>query len=267
MKNWKGTNASITLECALVLPLFTFFVLLVAYLSTYARVSNLVQSSITQGSIWSARNAYIETLKNNAAIRTGESLISSVNNNSILKEKAGDDFLSHSGIKGGATGVVMLTDALSDKHNVRTSAAYSYELPFNVFGLGSFHTLQSAISRKWTGYDPTENEIGEETVYVTENGRVYHRDINCSYIKIVTSLVTQAELSGLRNKSDGRYHPCERCIKKNGSVSSYYITAYGSSYHSDPACSSLKRSLKAIPISQVGEKGPCSKCGSRSHRG
>ena len=98
----------------------------------------------------------------------------------------------------------------------------------------------------------------DETVYVTETGLVYHKDYHCTYLDLSIRMVQGKEISGLRNESGGRYYACEHCGGKGGG--SAYITDYGDRYHSSLSCSSLKRTVYAVPLSEVIGKGACSKC-------
>ena len=72
-------------------------------------------------------------------------------------------------------------------------------------------------------------------------------------------MVQGKEISGLRNESGGRYYACEHCGGKGGGPA--YITDYGDRYHSSLSCSGLKRTVYAVPLSEVIGKGACSKCG------
>lgn len=72
--------------------------------------------------------------------------------------------------------------------------------------------------------------------------------------------VAAESVENLRNESQGKYHACEKCM--GGRIpASVYITDYGDRYHSTLACSGLKRTVYAIPLSEAVGKGACSKCG------
>ena len=70
--------------------------------------------------------------------------------------------------------------------------------------------------------------------------------------------ITQEQLDTARNSSGAKYYLCERCGKRSGS--GIYITDYGEKYHYDKNCSGLKRSIFSVPLSEVQDKGACSKC-------
>ena len=143
---------------------------------------------------------------------------------------------------------------------------YDYEtakLPFAVVGFGSRGTVQKVTVRSWVGYTGESFQAGgkEELVYRTPEGEVYHRSRDCTYLRLTIRSVTSAELSGLRNESGGKYTPCEYCVKKQQADMLVYITDYGNSYHNKNTCQGLKRTIMAVPLSQVGGLRSCSRCG------
>ena len=117
--------------------------------------------------------------------------------------------------------------------------------------------------RKWTGYDVLgygDDIAAEEYVYITDSGSVYHRSRDCSHLRISISVVTGEEISQLRNASGHKYYPCEQCHGQSNS-GLVFITSQGDRYHAASDCSSLKRRIKTVKLSEVGDKGPCSECG------
>ena len=143
---------------------------------------------------------------------------------------------------------------------------YDYEtakLPYTAVGFGSRGTVQKVTVRSWVGYTGESFQAGgkEELVYRTPEGEVYHRSRDCTYLRLTIRSVTSAELSGLRNESGGKYMPCEYCVRKQQAGMLVYITDYGSSYHNKNTCQGLKRTIMAVPLSQVGGLRGCSRCG------
>lgn len=143
---------------------------------------------------------------------------------------------------------------------------YDYEtakLPFAAAGFGSRGTVQKVTVRSWVGYTGESFQAGgkEELVYRTPEGEVYHKSRDCTYLRLTIRSVTSAELSGLRNESGGKYAACEYCVKKQQAGALVYITDYGSSYHNKSTCQGLKRTIMAVPLSQVEGLRSCSRCG------
>ena len=112
----------------------------------------------------------------------------------------------------------------------------------------------------WSGYEREGwMDTGNDTVYVTETGLVYHKDYHCSHLDLSIRMTHLELVEGLRNENGGKYYPCEHCVKGNGG--NIYITNSGDRYHSSLSCSGLKRTIYAIPISEAAGKGACSRCG------
>ena len=108
---------------------------------------------------------------------------------------------------------------------------------------------------------PGQNTDMDVYVYVAENGRVYHRNYNCSYLKPSVSGCPVSGIDTKRNNSGAKYYPCESCCKLGISGGVVYITSYGNRYHTDKSCSGIKRNPSKVKLSGVGTMPPCSKCG------
>ena len=122
-------------------------------------------------------------------------------------------------------------------------------------------TLASMTYRKWTGYNVLSGAgevLEDEYVYITEHGYSYHRSRNCSHLKVTIRAVSSEVIDSLRNSSGSRYHPCERCGGSGTGI--LFVTPDGDRYHSDAGCSSLKRNIRTVRLSEVGGRTPCSEC-------
>lgn len=143
---------------------------------------------------------------------------------------------------------------------------YDYQtarLPFSRLFFGWRPVLMRTTARAWVGYtgESFAETAREEMVYVTPEGRVYHRDRNCSYLNLTVRTISAAQLEGARNQSGGKYYPCEYCVKGSGPGNTVYITDYGTSYHSVRDCQGLKRTIMAVPYSEAAGLSGCSRCG------
>jgi hypothetical protein len=142
-------------------------------------------------------------------------------------------------------------------------AEYPIRPPVGIMGFSKQTVYNRLRTRAWTGYDNAQSSTlmgaDEEIVYVAETGTVYHRSRACTYLKLSISTVDFASVKDERNYGGHKYSSCEECgFRASGTV---YITNHGQRYHSSLTCSKLKRTVSAVPISQVGGKGACSKCG------
>lgn len=140
---------------------------------------------------------------------------------------------------------------------------YPYQAkPFvAMVGFEEFTMFSRMRTRAWTGYDneSANEEESEETVYVTEYGKVYHRSKSCSYLKVSIRAVNLVVVNNLRNAEGACYYACEQC--GSNCTNTVFVTTYGNRYHATLQCSGLKRTIQEIPLSQVGDKQPCKKCG------
>lgn len=119
-----------------------------------------------------------------------------------------------------------------------------------------------AVVRCWVGYtgESFSDHQGERMVYLTPDGEVCHSDRNCTYLQLSVHQIAFSELSAARNYSGEIYDACEYCGK--GPVAGIvYVTDYGGSYHKLRTCPGLKRTIMAVPCSEVGGKRFCSRCG------
>jgi len=174
----------------------------------------------------------------------------------------GADRLERSIVSGGAGGLHLEESNISAVTGVgHLVATYEVRLPVPFFRILGIPCREEIKIKGWCGYVRTGfGNTAEETVYVTETGLVYHKDYHCTYLDLSIRPASQQEVTDMRNNSGGKYHPCERCRPPAGS-GIVYITDYGDRYHGQLGCSGLKRTVYAVPLSEVLGKGECSKCG------
>ena len=179
-------------------------------------------------------------------------------------------------IKGGYSGISFLGSNLYDEDEFVT-IKMSYKVKTPVFSeiLPSFSVVQSVRMHSFNGYAVSKKsgeskvDPDEEMVYVTESGTVYHTYSDCTHIKINLEQVSINDISNKKNDSGGKYYGCEGCVKSKAeeleqTQATVYITKYGTRYHISTSCSKIKRSVKQIKLSEVGNKNKCSKCASRA---
>lgn len=130
-----------------------------------------------------------------------------------------------------------------------------------VVGFSDFMMFSRMRTRAWTGYDniATQEEESEEVVYITEYGEVFHRTKSCAYLKLSIRAVDLEFIEELRNADGACFYACEECGNK--CTNTVFVTSYGNRYHATLRCSGLKRTIQEIPLSQVGKRTECKKCG------
>lgn len=257
-------SASMTLEAACVLPWFLFAMLAVMYFFKIIMVSSAVLAGMQDTAKDMAAYAYIQQLGVTAGDGIAADLItgglSAVYAKGSIEKKASFD---------GNDGTLHFWKSSFMKNDIIDLAVtYSAKNTYTLLPIPAVKTALRARVRAWTGREDGSGEDDEdageeeeqqgELVWVTETGSVYHRDENCTHLKLSIKRVKASEVSGLRNQSGGKYYACERC---HGSSSNVYITDYGDRYHTSAGCSGLKRTLKQVPLSEVQDWRACSKCG------
>ena len=141
---------------------------------------------------------------------------------------------------------------------LRLCVRYRLQPIYPVFGVTRVSVVQRADIRAWLGYDSSEaasfsQDEGSETVYVTENGRVYHTDRLCTHIELSVRRVPESEAK--------EYPPCERCEDMGGLT--YYVAENGICYHKSLSCGGLKRTVRMEKKADAQAEGltACERCG------
>lgn len=277
-------EASLTVEAALVMPIFLCFMIAFLYFIQLFTIQEQIQSSITKMGLNLSKAAYFykdfpdinEALSFDKTIFGKEidiglsditdKIMSGCSLKLYAKKYLDNDRINHSCIKDGFDGIDFFYSSLNnDSDCIDIVLKYKVRIPIKIFMLGDMNMIQRVRLRAWTGYEVaaaygTESLSNETMVYVTETGTVYHKTRECSHIKLSISAVSGIP-STLRNDSGAKYKRCEECCKGElDENATYYITNYGTRFHKSRTCSGLKRSIKEIPLSQVGSKKPCSRC-------
>lgn len=259
---FSGISASMTLEAACVLPVFLFAMLAVMQFFKVVMVSSAVLAGMQDTAKDMAAYAYIRQLGVGAQEGIAAELItgglSAVYAKGSVEKKASfdaDDGTLH-----------FFKSSFMKKEIIDLAVTYNVKNTYTLLPVPRIKTALRARVRAWTGRDGNGRAAQDEEdgaqqsnlVWVTETGTVYHKDPNCTHLKLTIQRVDMSELSSLRNKSGGKYHKCDRC---HGSSSTVYITNYGNKYHTSAGCSGLKRTVRQVEISEVEHWRACSKCG------
>ena len=148
------------------------------------------------------------------------------------------------------------------KGNLSMEVSYQVQNFIDWLPIGEVQVRDHFFVHGFVGYTgtPTGKEGTMVTyVYVTPFGTKYHMVENCTYLKVKLQTAKTEEMEGLRNASGEIYRPCEVCGTDRDGLC--YYTKWGNRYHIHSDCSALKRTVYLIPISQVGTRTACSKCG------
>ena len=248
-------KGSLTIETALVLPLFLFGVLLLLSLLSALRFTVALEGIL---------RTEVKKLSQEVYAMDGHALLNEAYVRGELEAALSEGF-GKLPVKGGAKGIDLCGSQLDNREIITLRAEYEWELPFDMMGLFSYRSASTCTQHTWIGYEKglygAEGKSDEE-VYVAKNGKVYHRNILCSHIRLSIYPTTGDAVDGLRNSSGGKYYPCEQCHagKKDKEL---YVALNGDRYHNSLGCSGLKRTIRTMKLSQALAEGlsACKRCG------
>lgn len=269
-------TASLTIEAAMVFPIFLFMIMFVISIIIFIGIQMKVQLAMYNTAMLMSKYEYayeiamMETDVNlkeleEASVVTqiiGQGMeIATVKG--IFTAQLSYNNIEKSCIKGGIWGFHFYkSDILNDDNVIDFVVNYELKSPFDIFGIGTIPVEQRARVRCFSGDESYLNDKDDEKeyVYVTPTGRVYHTHKDCSYIKLSIKKTDYSLVGNLRNESGAKYYRCESCIKKLEPNEVLYITDYGTRYHKNKNCSKIKRGYTKMPLSEVHDRKKCSKC-------
>ncbi len=264
---------TLTVEAACVLPLFLMVMTGLTYIGQLLYLETRIQLAMEQiGGEMAAYYYAVEALDGDEEApglgpvigELAQGTISAAYAKGQIQKLAGEEILDQSFIRGGKDGLSLLGSSFfHEEDTLDLVVSYQYELPFLGF-LNPITVTQRSVHRAWTGKQATESQE-EAVVYITETGTVYHKSLQCTYLKQSVMEADPQRIEEYRNESGSRYTPCERCSPNEGKGTTgylcYYITKYGTKYHYTLACPALTRGIRSVRLSEVGGRPPCSKCG------
>lgn len=257
-------KAGLTLEAAVIIPLFLFFFLGMVYIIYAISLEVSVKESLYKTGKELAKYAYLtqvgEEYSNDAEDYFGAGAFAFAATKFCSYQ--GKEFWDKSVIKDGSRGFSFLQSVFLDEEGVIDLVVhYDVKIPFLLVGEISFPQVQRCRIRGWIGAVEADDKGQEEMVYITSSGTVYHRDLDCQHLKISIRSVLPANLPSKRNRSGGKYYPCSLCGKKELKNGVYYLTDEGDRFHTMKSCSGLKRNIMTIPLSEAGGRSACKRCG------
>ena len=275
-------RGSLTLEAAVVFPLYLFFFMALLSIMEMLQFSSHVQYELThaakeiavylpaktlfsEGDVVSAEQEASSpdgsaTGRNVSGI--AETVLADAYTDQLLDERIPSPYRRQMGVSQDIS--LLQSKVMLGNDIVDLVATYGIEPRCNVFRIPIQELTARARTHAWTGYDRgggAVTEDGERIVYVTETGTVYHLSRSCTHLDLSIRAIPAGTQGEYRNRNGGNYHGCEICGAPQSGQEIVYITNEGDRYHSSLTCSGLKRTVYEIPISQVGDKGACSRCG------
>lgn len=280
-------RASLTVEAALVLPIFIFTCYSFLFFFYVIEIQeNLHYASTKVCETISSYGYLLHNLDQMEEDKIGEYMDSELE--SLLYDAADEIIIKElvkrqvvlsrsleSYIVGGYDGISFQNSKMLDEEKFVT-IVMSYKLKCPVFKeiLPYLPVKQCVKIKSFCGHqaDKKREPSISEYVYITENGSVYHTHSDCTYIKIILEMIPYGSLGTQRNSGGAKYYACESCVgdrKKSEDLmnKNVYITRSGTRFHLTTNCSKIKRSTIKVKLSEVDGKKLCSKCELRNGNG
>lgn len=250
----KSVKGSITVETALVLPLFIVFMINIISLFEMIYIHMAMDVALNQVGQEISVAANFQNIYEN-------DLLTEVYVKERVLQLVGRDKITDSPIVGDANGIVLLRSEIAKGNDVIDLVmTYRVEPWFPFFQVGDMVMINRCYTKAYTGYRLNGNNDEERRFYVAENGEVYHLSRSCTHLQLSISMVGEAELEKARNKDGEKYKPCEVCFDEAKTGGHYYIATQGNRYHSSVACTGLKRTIYVVKESGIGNKTLCLRC-------
>lgn len=288
----KELRAGMTVEASIVLPLFLFFFMNLASsiemirlhgnlqlalwktgnelaVYGYALDSGIspdeVQEGGGQGEATQADQAQAgEAQEESWWRRLSGAVFSSVFVKAQMVHLLGADYLNSSPLRSGTDSLMLWeSEVFGTEDTIDLVVTYSVAPWIKTAGFMSFRMANRYYGHIWNGYAISGQAQAGETVYVAENGQVYHLDRSCTHLKLSVREISAAALDAARNNYGKRYEACEKCAQGRR-TEIVFITGEGDKYHYNRACPGLKRTVSPM-LKQDAEKRyrPCSRCGTK----
>lgn len=249
-------RASLTVEASLVLPLFLFYMMTLLYSLEIVRFQSDVREALYQEATRESFATY--------AVRYGSEQEQTADHaEQNIREYLEEQLLPYLCVEGNAEGITFeLQKNILGRDNRQLSIAYSVKPFLYLLPIGDMEVKDSIFVHDWTGYQKDgvwSEETKEAYVYITPTGKKYHLVETCTYLKVRLQTVKSEEVDRYRNGDGEKYKSCEICGTKENHI--VYLTEWGNRYHGSADCEAIQRTVYMIPLSQVGERTACSKCG------
>lgn len=250
----KKIKGSITIEVALVLPLFMFCLLNLITLFEMIHIHSVMDSALNQV------GKEISTYANFQDVYENSFLTEAYVRERVI-QIAGREKIENSVIVGGISGIKLWrSEVRTDNDVIDLIVTYRVKPWFAFEHVGEMVLINRCCVKAYTGYEREELGVGEGKYYIADTGEVYHLNRTCTHLLLSISMIEIQELESARNMYGSAYSPCEICFDEYCGNSNIYITEQGDRYHAFVACPGLKRTIYVISASEIGNRPLCLRC-------
>ncbi len=282
------TEGSMTVETAIVLPLFIFFFLNLGGAIEMIRLHGNLQLALwNTGNMMSVYGHVLEdasdpeqegVANSSMNVGTGGTKVNRAKSENLMMELAGvalnstyvkrqivkylgSDYLKASPLRNGSDSLLFVeSDVREQEDTFEIVLTYSVVPLLDVSRFRTFRMSNKYYGHVWNGYAiPLESSLHEQVAYITQTGEVYHLDRFCTHLKLSIRQVSMGQIYIVCNEAGEQYEACEKCCT-GMSVGHVFITKQGECYHYMLDCPGLKRTVYEIPLSDTGTYRACTRC-------
>lgn len=250
-------EASLTIEAALVFPIFLFALLFVIslfdMLDTHRKVQIIADDITRKFSKYAYVIEYTDSDKQGDIFKLG-----SVHAYAMYRLHHEMDMrkLKYANTLG--------TAYREDGDMICVKYSYIYKPFYNIFGYFGMYQEVMSKRRAFVGVDTRRKNIEDAkeediTVYIGKTSKRYHLSPACHYLSNQLRVVDMAHIHSERNQYGAKYGACNRCGK--GAGKTVYIMTSGTAYHKDATCTAITSYVSKVRLSEVRHMGACSYCG------
>lgn len=273
-KKCRKVRASMTVEAAVVLPLFMFFFINLSCAVEMIRLHGTLQAALTNtGNRMSVYGSVLTEATGTSSDdgadsgllqEIGDLAFSYIYVKNQIINYAGRDYLESSPLYYGADGLQFLeSEIFTSDDTFEITVTYAVDTWVQYVGIKPFRMANKYYGHIWNGYDLGGLNVSEDdtqTVYIAENASVYHEDRSCTHLRLNIREVSALKISAERNSSGNKYSKCEKCAK-GITPDTLYVGSEGDRYHYKKDCPGLTRTVYSMRKSEAQTKyRACSRC-------
>lgn len=289
------TAGSMTVEAALVLPLFLFFFLNLGSVmeimrlhgklelalwevgretgvyGSALRLSDAWEDSGERGAGGPERDIMEDSAKpgKNGGKDTGGLLLSGIGDIALsytyvkagIEKFLGEEYLNSAPLRGGRDGLHFVgSDIVNGDDVLEMVVTYSIEPFWPLAGFRPFLMENRYYGRLWTGYDVGKAALA--VYYLADNEEVYHTDRNCTHLMLSVKQISWVALNKAVNERGQKYRMCEKCVW-GWLPKEVWVAREGDCFHARRDCPGLKRTYRSVNWEEARNFRPCSRCGNK----
>lgn len=251
-------KGSATVEALLVMPVVFLFIISIAWLLEVFRIHSQIGDIVNRAGNNLVAMSYAYSVISDTGSSKQErdelvGLIGSVAYSELfLKSEIAKDSVSDE-----IYDLKCFFSRVSLEEEIDLKVSYKVKPFIEIFGYDGLILSNRFYSKAYTGY--AGKETGEEYVYISSQAEVYHTSENCPALNTTIEAIPFCDVENERGIDRQKYYPCRVC--GYGEHDEFvYITPYGNRYHTRSDCPDLTRSIKKIPITEIGDRRKCYFC-------